>query len=492
MNLKTLLESVSVVDYFGPDQKGVVVSGVSSDSRRIKSGYVFVAVRGVFSDGHTYISDALLQHAAAIVVSDPKSVRHGHTPFIVVEDSREALVCLCDHCYDHPYRKMNFIGITGTNGKTTVSYLISGILRAAGINSGLIGTIAHRVKEGLSYGSMNTTPGVAELHEISREMIDAGDKYAVMEVSSHALDQERVQGITFNAAIFTNLTQDHLDYHKTMEEYYRAKQKLFMCYAAPSTTFIVNKDDSCGSRLLESLQGRKFSYGFSSQADFWPESCQLERHFTKAIIQTPAGKIEIETSLVGRHNLYNILAALAWGVTEGLDLTIIKNGIEGVKFVPGRLERVNNTRGFSIFVDYAHTEDALKNVLESLRATLHNGRIITVFGCGGDRDKTKRPKMGRLAVSLSDHVIITSDNPRNEDAGMIASEVVGGLDMGRVEIELDRFEAIKRALLFARPHDIVLIAGKGHEEYQIIKGRTIPFNDKKAIIDILQESGHYV
>ncbi len=493
MKLKELLKSIEVVDCFGSDISNVAVRAISLDSRRVKPGHVFVAVRGVSSDGHQYIPDVLARHAAAVIVSQRPAINYStSTPFILVDDSKEALMRLCGSFYGYPYRKIKTIGVTGTNGKTTISYLVRSILGRAGKKSGLIGTIAHSIKEGSVVDSVNTTPGIVELHQMMADMIEAGDEYVVMEVSSHALDQERVKGITFNAAIFTNLTQDHLDYHKTMEEYFKAKEKLFTRYSQGDTNCIINQDDPYGVRLLKTISARKISYGFCRGADVHLKSYRAYVESSRAVIQAPAGEIDIKTGLIGRHNLYNILAAAAWGVCAGFDLAVIKEGIESVKSVMGRLERIDSASGFSIFVDYAHTEDALKNVLESLRAILHNGRIITVFGCGGDRDKAKRPKMGHVVSVFSDLVIVTSDNPRSEDPALIADEVARGLDQKKVNIILDRFEAIKEALMTARAGDIVLIAGKGHEAYQIVKDKIFLFNDKLVVESILKEMSGYV
>lgn len=488
MKLKTLTAALEAAKYRGPALDGVEIRGISSDSRGIRPGYIFIAVRGSLSDGHRHIQDAVSRHAAAVVVSE--SFHFGDSvpvPFIVVKDTKAVLSQACDIFFGYPYQKVKAVGITGTNGKTTVSYLVRSIIEAAGMRSGLIGTIAHAITEGFSIESKNTTPGVVELHEMIGEMADAGDEYAVMEVSSHALDQERVRGITFNSVIFTNLTQDHLDYHKSMEEYFEAKRKLFTLYTACDSACLINKDDPYGVILLDSLKKKKFSYGLSSKADIRVDSFHLCREFSRMHVQTPAGGIEIVTPLVGRHNLYNILAALAWGVSQKFDLLSIKNGIESLKSVPGRLDRIDSKRGFSVFVDYAHTDDALKNVLESLRASLHNGRIITVFGCGGNRDRGKRPKMGKVAAALSDYVIVTTDNPRNEDAQAIADDIISGMEKKNFLVELDRFEAIKKSLLFAQKNDLVLIAGKGHETCQIVKDETLPFNDKLVVMNILKE-----
>ena len=357
-------------------------------------------------------------------------------------------------------------------------------MNAADIKCGLIGTIGYKVLEE-NIKTNNTTPGVLELHELMSNMVQAGDSYVALEVSSHALDQKRVDGIIFRSAIFTNLTQDHLDYHNTMEDYFLAKQKLFTEYADANTNFIINRDEVFGQRLARSLKGQIWQYGFSSDADVCVIRHELSRGGSQAIIKTPQGVMNITSSLVGRHNLYNIMAAVAFGISEGLESASIKKGIEAVSSVPGRLERIDAKKGFSVFVDYAHTDDALKNVLESLRLILHNGRIITVFGCGGDRDKGKRPKMGRVASAFSDHCFVTSDNPRSEEPAEIIGQIISGMEKNNFEVEPDRFKAIQKALTMAADGDFVLVAGKGHETYQIVKDKTFAFDDKAVALKIL-------
>jgi UDP-N-acetylmuramoyl-L-alanyl-D-glutamate--2,6-diaminopimelate ligase len=308
-----------------------------------------------------------------------------------------------------------------------------------------------------------------------------------MEVSSHALDQKRVEGIIFKSVLFTNLTQDHLDYHKDMEAYFKAKEKLFIDHADKKTHFIINADDLFGQRLLASLRGSVWSYGFSKEAKIRAAHYELSREASRLVVDVPGGPLELSSRLIGKHNLYNILAAVAFGIAEGLDLTQIKKGIQEVRGVPGRLDRIDSGKGFSVFVDYAHTDDALKNVLESLRLILHNGRIITVFGCGGDRDKEKRPKMGRVAGTLSDYCIVTSDNPRREDPGLIIQSIVAGMDKKNFEIEIDRKTAIQKALRMAKKGDLVLVAGKGHETVQVVKDNIFPFDDKAVITECMSD-----
>ena len=486
MKIRQLFKNVETEDIVGRFEGQDIVE-VTCDSREVKSGVLFVAVRGSHEDGHRYIDAAVKQNAAAIVLEDRRFLpaHKPSLPYILVKNTKTALVKIADSFFDHPYQRIQSIGITGTNGKTTVSYLIRNMLNTAGIKCGLIGTIGYRIEDE-NVGLANTTPGVIELHRLVKKMVDAGDQYVVMEVSSHALDQERVSGITFAATIFTNLTQDHLDYHKTMEEYFCAKERLFKEHAGKTTSFIINRDDPFGRRLLDSLKGRRLSYGFSPEADVRADDFKITREGSRMGVSTARGKFDINTSLVGKHNLSNILAACAFGISAKMDFTVIKKGVEGVLSVPGRLERIDSKKGFSVFVDYAHTDDALKNVLESLRLILHNGRLITVFGCGGDRDKGKRPKMGKIASSLSDHCIITSDNPRSEDPRDIIRQIVSGIDKKNFQIEEDRSLAIQKALILAQPHDLILIAGKGHETYQIVKNKVYPFDDKAVVLEMIR------
>jgi UDP-N-acetylmuramoyl-L-alanyl-D-glutamate--2,6-diaminopimelate ligase len=490
MHIKKLLKECDVIRVASVPWEEVDVRGVASDSRDVGEGILFVATRGPLQDGHRYIADALNKKAAAIVCEDasfmPQAAPEAQSvPFILVRDSKKALARIADIFFGFPYQRLCSVGITGTNGKTTTSYLVKSILDAAGRPCALIGTIGHKIT-GVNIPSQNTTPGVIELHQLMREMADAGNTYVAMEVSSHALDQDRVAGIAFRAAIFTNLTQDHLDYHQGMENYFRAKKKLFRDDAGRSAHHIINVDDAFGRRLFEDSRGKKLGYGFSKTHVVATRSTITEGG-SIVTIQTPCGPLDITTKLIGKHNLYNILAAVAFGVSEGLSLDVIGQGVEALAFVPGRLERIESRSGFSVFVDYAHTDDALKNVLESLRSILHNGRIITVFGCGGNRDKGKRSKMGRVASALSDHCVITSDNPRGEDPQAIIREIVSGIIEKNYDVEPDRRQAIRRAIAMAKSGDFVLVAGKGHETYQVVKDKIFPFDDKAVVGEALAQ-----
>ncbi|MFH0877380.1 MAG: UDP-N-acetylmuramoyl-L-alanyl-D-glutamate--2,6-diaminopimelate ligase [Candidatus Omnitrophota bacterium] len=486
MKLSELLRGLDIVQRSGPEE--VEIRDVASDSRQVQDGGLFVAVAGSQQNGHRYIPDVLKRNAAAIIFQDSSffPLREPKIAHILVKDSQQALRQVAGGFFGHPYERLRCVGITGTNGKTTVSYLVHSILAAAGLRAGLVGTIGRRTRDEMK-PLTNTTPGIVELHRIFKEMADAGNRIVVMEVSSHALDQERVKGIKFSCVIFTNLTQDHLDYHRDMETYFCAKQKLFTDYVESQTALVLNTDDPFGKRLFQSAKRNVLTYGFSGQADVRSERRVLGQDGSSAMIQIPDGAFEVRTQLVGEHNLYNILAAAAFGVSQGLKPEVIKAGIERLKFVPGRLERIESNKDFLVFVDYAHTDDALKNVLESLRRIVHNGRIITVFGCGGDRDQGKRPKMGSVVSALSDYCIVTSDNPRSEDPQVIIAQIKEGISRKNFETEPDRMIAIQKALNMAQKGDVVLIAGKGHETTQVIGKTVLSFDDKAVVQNLLSK-----
>lgn len=491
MTLNYLIDRLKARRVLG-ETLGVFIDDITDDSREVGPGVLFVAVRGSARDGHCYIETALSRKAAAVVLDDTSFIPEapGPAPIVVVDDARTVLPKIADIFFGSPQGRVRLIGITGTNGKTTVSYLVRSIIRAAGAGCGVIGTIGYQItEENIPFA--NTTPGTITMHRILKKMADAGLSWVATEVSSHALDQGRVAGLVFSAALFTNLTQDHLDYHKTMEAYFKAKRRLFSDYSDERTAVIINADDSYGQELVRSgPTGKMLTYGFSQSAHVRGVDEKLQRDSSMMTVDTPRGSFDVTTPLVGRHNLANILAAVAFGVSQGFDLSVIKRGAEALTHVPGRLERLDSPRGFSVFVDYAHTDDALKNVLESLRQIPHNGRIIAVFGCGGDRDRGKRPKMGRVVTDLSDYCIITSDNPRSEDPQAIAGDIVTGVVGRNFEIELDRRAAIRRALAMAGSGDFVLVAGKGHENTQILSDRALPFSDKKVVVELMKEEGH--
>jgi len=470
------------------------VTDLVQDSRKASPGAVFVAVRGFHSDGHHFIPQAVRQGAAAVVVEENVRIEAlPDTPVIRVPDSRRALARLAARFYEYPSRRLALAGITGTNGKTTTSYLVRSIIEAAGHTAGLIGTIDYRIGKTV-YPAPNTTPESLDLQRLLAEMAGGGVSYCVMEVSSHALALGRTEGCEFRTAAFTNLTQDHLDFHETMEAYFQAKLRLFSGLA-PDAVVVVNSDDARAGDIIANTRARIITFGLSQQADIRPAGPVDQGlgglTFTAT---TPAGTINIESSLVGRHNIYNILTAVGMGLALGFPRDAVVAGISRMKAVPGRMEKVDAGQPFGVFVDYAHTEDALLRLLEAVREVAVK-RVITVFGCGGDRDRTKRQKMGAAAVLGSDIVIVTSDNPRTEDAQAIIAEIETGMGSGRKvsgfgEITAqggptpylvipDRAEAIDTAVSLAEPGDIVVIAGKGHEGYQIVGSTKHHFDDRE-------------
>jgi len=486
--LKDLLSGVEVVST--GNNLAVEVSGIATDSKSVRDGYLFVAIKGYSRDGHDFINEAVLKGAKAIVAQDgclPAGDISG-APVILVSDSRKASADISNNFYNRPSDKARVIGITGTNGKTTVSYLCESIFKKAGFKTGVVGTINYRYGQRL-IPAVNTTPGALELAQIMGYMVDNGAKYIVMEVSSHSLSQGRVRGVDFKTAVFTNITPEHLDYHKTMQEYKNAKAILFKNLAVHAKA-VLNIDDVFGKELSAELCCNKsalLTYSLGSNADIYPEKYFLSSSGVEAVIVMPAGKININSRLVGKFNLYNILAAASVGIAESVAIDKIAAGIDDIMVVPGRLEKISCGQKFDVYVDYAHTDDALKNVLGALRE-LSPAKIITLFGCGGDRDKTKRPRMGKIAASLSDYVIITTDNPRSEDPESIAGQVLEGVlknDRNKALVIIDRQEAIKKAISLARSGDVVLLAGKGHETYQVFKNTTQPFDDSQIAKNIL-------
>jgi UDP-N-acetylmuramoyl-L-alanyl-D-glutamate--2,6-diaminopimelate ligase len=476
----------------GRAEAGTGVTGVAYDSRAVQPGQVFVALTGLHSDGARFAHQAI-ERGAMAVVSEQSPPSPIGVPWVVVEDARLALARLADAFYQHPSAELQVVGITGTNGKTTTAYLVAAIYEAWLVPCGILGTVAYKIGRDLRVAT-RTTPEAPEVQGLLREMVTAGCGACAMEVSSHALSLGRVDGITFAAGVFTNLTRDHLDFHPDMEEYFRAKRRLFEMLPrdAPS---LINMDDPRGAALAE-LAGRPVTYAVNRPADVSPGPLSLSLEGLKFDVRTPRGPIGVRSSLVGRPNVYNILAAVSAATSLGVPLDAIERGIESLPGVPGRFQLVSNAGDdVTVVVDYAHTDDALRNLLETARP-LANGRLITVFGCGGDRDRTKRPLMGAVADRLSDVIVVTSDNPRTEDPARIVEEIQRGLsaerrrDRGRRLLTLvDRGEAIAKAIELARRGDLVLIAGKGHEKYQAIGDRVVPFDDVVVAREALARRG---
>jgi UDP-N-acetylmuramoyl-L-alanyl-D-glutamate--2,6-diaminopimelate ligase len=459
------------------------VSAVVHDSRQAGPGSLFVAIRGLVADGNRYVEAARKKGAAAVASEEP--ARPG-IPWIRVTDAREALAVLSAAVLGHPARALDLVGVTGTNGKTTTAYLIDAALREAGEKPGLVGTVEYRVGDRLVEAA-RTTPESSDLQALFRQMVDAGCRRVVMEVSSHSLVLKRVHGCPFKVAVFTNLTRDHLDFHGDMETYFAAKRILFDTLLREDGHAVVNRDDDHADDLIRASRGRVWTYSLHGPADVAVEEVTLSLEGTRVRASTPVGPVEITTPLVGRFNVQNVLAALTAGLALGLPEDVLRRGLGSLKGVPGRLERVVAGQDFTVLVDYAHTDDALKNVLETVRE-LRPRRLITVFGCGGDRDRTKRPLMGAVASRLSDVVVLTSDNPRSEPPEAILEEIRRGIPASRsgdTHVIPDRRDAIAKALELGREGVVVVIAGKGHETYQVLRDRTVPFDDRQVARDIL-------
>ncbi|MHB8845661.1 MAG: UDP-N-acetylmuramoyl-L-alanyl-D-glutamate--2,6-diaminopimelate ligase [Nitrospirota bacterium] len=456
------------------------VNAVVQDSRQASSGALFVAVRGFHSDGHQFIPQAVRQGAAAVVAEENAVIEApADTPVIRVPDSRKALARLAARFYDYPSRRLKLIGVTGTKGKTTTSYLTRSIAEAAGLGTGLIGTIEYRIGDRV-YPAPNTTPESVDLQRLLAEMADLGAGCCVMEVSSHALALGRTDGCVFEAAAFTNLAPEHLDFHESMDDYFQAKLKLFTGLGADKTA-VVNRDDARCSELLRNTTAKVITYGRSGEADVRPAGT-IEHDSTglRFPAATPIGGIAVASRLVGSYNVQNILAAVGLGIALGCSRGSIEDGIRRMPPIPGRMEMIDAGQPFGVIVDYAHTEDSLAALLSAVRE-MTRSRVITVFGCGGDRDRTKRPRMGTVALRGSDLVIVTSDNPRTEDPLAIIAEVEAGMAGGATPYLVipDRAEAIRTAIGRAAKGDMVVLAGKGHETYQIIGEVKHHFDDRE-------------
>ncbi len=465
------------------------VTGVAYDSRRVRPGDVFVAVCGFEADGHDFVGEALASGAAAVIAE--RRMQGLDVPVFVAHSSREALSRIGDALYGHPSGELALIGVTGTNGKTTTAFLIDAVLRAAGRSTGLMGTICYRVGEE-TFEEPRTTPEGPDLQGYLRRMVEAGATHAVMEVSSHGLALGRLLGCDFETAVFTNLTQDHLDFHGDMETYFQAKSRLFTAFSPQSA--VVNVEDAYGARLAGMASGEVWTYAAEGEADVVAEDVRASASGMRFRLCTPAGQTRIETTLIGRHNLSNVLAASAACLAQGLSLEEVAAGVAALENVPGRFEKVEAGQPFLVVVDYAHTEDALARVLEFARPVTQ-GRLLTLMGCGGDRDARKRPLMAAAALRASDYVVMTSDNPRTEEPASILRQVEAGADLvpgstGRWRSILDRREAIRAIIASADAGDTVVIAGKGHETYQIIGHERTPFDDCEEAREALRLAGY--
>jgi UDP-N-acetylmuramoyl-L-alanyl-D-glutamate--2,6-diaminopimelate ligase len=486
MKLKDVLAGVPRLGLNGNETEDI--QGIAYSSKNIQPGFMFTALKGMNRDGFEFIEEALHRGAVAVLSDRAKPESFTQT-WIQVSDTREALALSSANFYSHPSQKMKVIGITGTKGKTTITYILEEILKKSRFKPGIIGTISYRGPK-MTVSAERTTPEAPDIQRILSEMLDHGVTHCIMEVSSHALDLKRVMGIAFDVVVFVNLSGDHLDYHQTMDKYFEVKKRLFFLNRKKRTA-VVNGDDPWGKKLLSQLSTEAITYGIEPGVIVRGENLALNEKGIKASIRYPKGQLSISSSLLGKPNIYNLLASVAVALTLELPLSAIEEGITSLKGVPGRFEKIENSLGFHIFVDYAHTDDALKNLLETVRE-LHPKRIILVFGAGGDRDKTKRPRMGEAAGTLADWSIITSDNPRSEEPLAIISDIEKGIQKAgtrNYEIIPDRREAIERALSLGEKGDYILVAGKGHEDYQIIKDKVIHFDDAEVIREILQTKG---
>ena len=512
----TLAELISPLDVL--ETSGSLdgeVCDITDDSRNIRPGSLFVAVKGGQVDGHAFTGQAMAQGAVGVVVdtevdrkgegscagtlSAPQQSRTHSKSIIRVKNSRHALGLLASRFYGDPSQRLRMIGVTGTNGKTTVTHLIQALVNGAGKKAGIIGTVGYFI-ESTFFPASHTTPGAVELQSLLGKMVAAELDSAVLEVSSHALSLDRVTGCEFDVVVFTNLTQDHLDFHADLEEYFQAKLRLFTELVGGNQKSgpkraIVNVDDERGVQIVHQCPIPVWSYGIHTESDIRAQDIQLSLEGTQFRVQTPKGTLSIQSQLVGDHNVYNLLAAIGVGLEIGMASASIELALHSVKNVPGRFERIDQGQDFTVVVDYAHTEDALVRLLAAANS-LKKGRIITVFGCGGDRDSGKRPQMGQVAVQRSDFVFLTSDNPRTEDPMLILQDIERGIlnlpNEARCPYQIvpDRATAIEAAIKEAQSDDMVLIAGKGHEDYQLIGSRRLDFDDRQvareAIVRIKQ------
>ncbi|APC41117.1 UDP-N-acetylmuramoyl-L-alanyl-D-glutamate--2,6-diaminopimelate ligase [Clostridium estertheticum] len=479
MKLRKIMENINFNLIKGDID--IDIKKIQYDSRKVKKGDVFFAIEGYNLDGHKYIQSAINNGAVAVVCQ--KDIEDGLDIVVIkVEDARRTLAISAANFYENPSRSMKMIGITGTNGKTTSAFMIKAILEQSGYKVGLIGTIANFIGKKKIH-TERTTPESLELHELFKEMVDSNVDYCVMEVSSHSLSLDRVYGIEFCESIFTNLTQDHLDFHKTFENYFNAKLKLFKL----SKTSVINIDDEYGAKAYNSIKNSKLSFALNHTADIMASNIKMHSRGSKFTLKYKESSFDIELNIPGNYNVYNALGCITVCLIQGIEITVIKKALQKVQ-VPGRCELVENNHnlGFEIILDYAHTPDGLENILETVRE-FTKGKLISVYGCGGDRDKTKRPIMGKIGTNLSDFSFITSDNPRTEDPLEIIKDVVLGIEKNNFEIIENRREAIKRAIESATTGDIIVIAGKGHEDYQILKDKTIHFDEREVISEILKE-----
>jgi UDP-N-acetylmuramoyl-L-alanyl-D-glutamate--2,6-diaminopimelate ligase len=490
MKLSVLLKGVETS---APISAGEIeIRQVACDSRKVQPRALFFALHGAKVDGNSFIRDAVGRGAAAVASeSGPPATMLASVPWIQVREERKALAIAAANFFDHPALALKLVAVTGTNGKTTTTSLVDAIIKASGAKTGLFGTIAYQTPRG-DYPAPNTTPESVDLQGFLAEIRDLGGRYAVLEASSHALAMDRLWGCHFAAAVFTNLTREHMDYHKNFDNYFEAKRRLFEGTGAGTPDVaLVNVDDEYGRRLA-GFAKRTVTYGLESAAQITAKKFQLTFAGLEFTAQTPSGKVQVLSKLVGRINVYNILAAIGAAQALALSNETIEAGIRNLEIVSGRFQRIDLGQPFQVIVDYAHTDDALENLIRTARELNSKGRIVTLFGCGGEKDRTKRPVMGEVAGRLSDLTILSSDNPRSEDPLKIINDIVVGLQKtsGKYLIEPDREKAIGLALDKARAGDTILLAGKGHENYQILADKTLEFDDRDVASRLLRERGY--
>ena len=482
MKLSALVRHLGLMGTYNP--RDVEITGITNDSRKVRPGYLYVAIKGYKTDGHNFIEKSL-ECGAQAIVSEEKISHNTKIPQIVVHNSRKALSSLSCCFYNNPSQKINVVGVTGTNGKTTTTFLTKSIIEKAGYEAGLIGTINYQIGKKI-IPAQETTPESVELQRLIAEMVTAKMKFAVMEVSSHSAIQHRIENINFKTAVFTNMTSEHMDYHGTISNYINAKVELFKNLTKDSFA-ILNADDEHSEYIADRTNAKILWYGIKNNADIKAEIYRKSTSNIEIKLKCLGREIDIEIPFVGIHNVYNALASIASAISLGFQLDVIKPGIETAPTVPGRLENVSCNRSFKVVVDYAHTPHALETVLHALKGLI-SGRILLVFGCGGDRDKEKRPQMGRIADEESDIFWLTNDNPRSEDPVNIIDDIKAGIKSGRAfYIQTNRYKAIEEALSEVKDGDLVLIAGKGHEKHQIVKDTIIPFDDREVVKRILSK-----
>jgi UDP-N-acetylmuramoyl-L-alanyl-D-glutamate--2,6-diaminopimelate ligase len=498
VNLKDITKLLDTKQICGESLKNI--NGITVDSRQVKENFIFVGIKGVREDGKQYVPEAISRGATVVVLEEKINIPPTVT-LVVVPDSRKALAILSSGFYGDPSRKLGVIGVTGTNGKTTITYLVESIFKEGGLKIGVIGTIEYRLGDKI-IPAPNTTPQSSELQHMLADMVSHKFDYAVMEVSSHALAQDRTLGCEFDVGIFTNVTRDHLDYHNTLENYLAAKTRLFSGLGEGALKkfpkyAVINIDDPHSQHIIDNTRVPIILYGIDNSFDdikttyLKAEDIKMHKNGYEFALNKDGKRLgNIKLNLIGKHNVYNALASIGAALSQNIDIETIKKGLEKVKRVPGRFELIDMGQKFTVVVDYAHTDDALMRTLLAAKE-LNPNRVIVVFGCGGDRDRTKRPIMGEIAVNNSDYAIVTSDNPRSEDPAKIALDVEIGIkrtNKQNYKIILDRHEAIAEALRYAREKDIVIIAGKGHETSQILKDKAVYFNDIEVVKDILRKN----